>query len=67
MFKCFVIICSLIDPNNCLQLEDITDIHKTEESCIERAIEISTQVPYYYPNYRATKYRCKKLAKGRLT
>ena len=67
MFKCFVIICSLIDPNNCLQLEDITDIHKTEESCIERAIEISTQVPYYYPNYRAMKYRCKKLAKGQLT
>lgn len=66
MFKCFVIICSLIDPNNCLQLEDITDIHKTEESCIERAIEISTQVPYYYPNYRAKKYKCKKLVKGQL-
>lgn len=49
-----------------MQLEDIRDIHKTEQSCIERAIEISTQVPYYYPNYRATKYRCKKLAKGQL-
>mgnify|MGYP003119562211 FL=1 len=66
MFKCFVIICSIINPNDCLRLEDITDIHKTEQSCIERAIEISKQVPYYYPNYRATKYRCKKLAKGQL-
>lgn len=50
-----------------MQLEDIRDIHKTEESCVERAIEIATQVPYYYPEYRAVKYRCKKLAKGRLT
>lgn len=60
-------ICSIINPKNCLQLEDITDIHKTEQSCIERAIEISTQVPHYYPYYRAKKYRCKKLAKGQLT
>jgi hypothetical protein len=66
MFKCFVIICSLIDPNNCLQLEDIRDIHKTEESCIERAIEIATQVPYVYKDFRAVKYRCKKLEKGQL-
>lgn len=66
MFKCFVIICSIINPSDCLRLEDITDIHKTEQSCIERAIEISTQVPYYYPNYRAIKYRCKKLAKVQL-
>ncbi len=50
-----------------MQLEDVRDIHKTEESCVERAIEIATKVPYYYPNYRAMKYRCKKLAKGQLT
>ena len=50
MFKCFVMICSLLNPKNCMQLEDIRDIHKTEESCVERAIEIATQVPYYYPN-----------------
>jgi len=40
MFKCFVIICSLIDPNNCLQLEDITDIHNPPTgSVIGKAIE----------------------------
>lgn len=60
-------ICSLIDPNKCMQLEDIQDIYKVEEQCVARAIEIATQVPYYYPEYRATKYRCKKLAKGQLT
>ena len=60
-------ICSLVNPNNCKQLEDIQDIYKTEEQCVERAIEIGLQVPYYYPNYRAKKYRCKQLAKGQLT
>ena len=60
-------ICSLVNANNCIQLEDIQDIYKTEEQCAERAINISRQVPYYYPQYRATKYRCKKLAKGQLT
>ena len=40
MFKCFVIICSLIDPNNCSQLEDITDIHNPPTgSVIGKAIE----------------------------
>ena len=67
MFKCFVMICAIINPNNCIQLEDVQDIYKTEEECVERAIEIGLQVPYYYPEYRATKYKCKKLAKGRLT
>jgi hypothetical protein len=60
-------ICAIISPNKCFQIEDIQDIYKTEEKCIERAIEIGLQVPYYYPDYRATKFRCKKLAKGRLT
>ncbi len=50
-----------------MQLEDIQDIYKTEQQCVERAIEIGLQVPYYYPNYRAKKYRCKQLAKGQLT
>lgn len=60
-------ICAIINPNNCMQLEDVQDIYKTEEECVERAIKIGLQVPYYYPEYRAVKYRCKKLAKGRLT
>jgi len=50
-----------------MQLEDIQDIYKTEEQCVERAIQIARQVPYYYPEYRAKKYKCKKLAKGQLT
>lgn len=50
-----------------MQLEDIQDLYKTEERCFERAIEIARQVPYYYPNFKAIKYRCKKLNKGRLT
>ena len=60
-------VCAIISPNKCFQIEDIQDIYKTEEKCIERAIEIGLQVPYYYPHYRAVKYRCKKLAKGQLT
>jgi len=67
MFKCFVMICAIINPNNCFQIEDIQDIYKTEEECVQRAIEIATQVPYVYKDFRAVKYRCKKLAKGRLT
>jgi len=67
MFKCLVMICSLIDPNKCIQLEDIQDIYKVEEQCVARAIEIARQVPYYYPEYRAKKYKCKKLNKGQLT
>tara|TARA_R110000796_G_scaffold113464_1_gene225201 strand:+ start:31 stop:234 length:204 start_codon:yes stop_codon:yes gene_type:complete len=66
MFKCFVVVCGIINANNCFQLEDTQDIYKTEEQCIERAIEIARQVPYYYKDFRATKYKCKKLAKGRL-
>ena len=67
MFKCFVFICAIINPNNCMQIEDIQDLYKTEERCFERALEIARQVPYYYPNFKAIKYRCKKLNKGRLT
>ena len=67
MFKCFVMVCAIINPNNCIQIEDIQDLYKTEERCFERALEIARQVPYYYPEYRAKKYKCKKLAKGRLT
>ena len=67
MFKCFVIICSILNSNNCMKLEDIEDVYKTEEQCEARAREIARQVPYYYKDYRAIKYTCKKLAKGRLT
>jgi hypothetical protein len=49
-----------------MKLEDIDDIYKTEEQCIERAIDIARQVPYYYKDFRATKYKCKKLVKGQL-
>jgi hypothetical protein len=50
-----------------MKLEDIEDVYKTEEQCEARAREIARQVPYYYKDYRAIKYTCKKLAKGRLT
>ena len=57
-------ICVIINPNNCIQLEDVQDIYKTEEECVERAIEIGLQVPYYYPEYRQLNINVKNLQKG---
>ena len=45
-----------------MELEDIENIYKKEEQCEARALEIAKQVPYY-ENYRAIKYKCKKLLK----
>ncbi len=67
MFKALVTICVIGLPNTCQVIEDLLGPYETEVSCKERALEISRQVYKYYPLWKATKYRCKKLPPGRLT
>jgi hypothetical protein len=66
MFKAFVTICVIGIPNNCQVLEDQYGPYETEFDCKQRALAISRQVHKYYPLWKPTQYRCKKLSVGKL-
>lgn len=66
MFKALVTICFIGMPNNCQTLEDQLGPYETEFDCKQRALSISRQVNKYYPQWKPTKYMCKKLSSGRL-
>jgi hypothetical protein len=66
MFKTLVTICVIGIPNTCQVLVDQYGPYKTEYDCIQRALAISRQVHKYYPLWKPTQYKCKKLSVGRL-
>lgn len=69
MFKCLVIACLIGNPNNCQMLENIQYpvVYQTLEACKNRALEIASEVPIYLRGYRAVKWKCTRIAEGKLT
>ena len=60
MFEAFVLVCMLLDPNNCQTLKDTQGPYETERQCEVRAYEIAMVLPQYMPEYIAVKYKCNK-------
>jgi len=60
MFEAFVLVCMLLDPNNCQTLKDTQGPYETETQCEVRAYEIAMELPQYMPEYIAVKYKCNK-------
>ena len=60
MFEAFVLVCMLLDPNNCQTLIDTQGPYETEKQCEVRAYEIAMELPQYMPEYIAVKYKCNK-------
>jgi len=60
MFEAFVLVCMLLDPNNCQTLKDTQGPYETERQCEVRAYEIAMELPQYMPEYIAVKYKCNK-------
>lgn len=60
MYELFVLACLVINPVQCVILEDLNGPHKREIDCIIRAQEIKEQIKNNTPTYSARKYNCKK-------
>ena len=61
MYQTYVMIClngEKPDSINCEQLADVRGPYKTEEECINRAIEIRDNLPLYKEAYYAVGYHC---------
>jgi hypothetical protein len=58
MFKVFILVCSLINSEQCFVLEDINGLVKTEKDCYKRVTEVELDIKEYMPNYSITKYKC---------
>ena len=61
MYQSYVLVClngEKPDTENCEQLTDVRGPYKTEEECIERAIEIRDDLPKYRKAYYAVGYLC---------
>tara|TARA_R100000900_G_scaffold113406_1_gene88480 strand:+ start:724 stop:939 length:216 start_codon:yes stop_codon:yes gene_type:complete len=58
MFETLVLVCIVGNANICHTLEDLEGPYKTKQECIERAYEISVDLPSYMPNFKAVKYKC---------
>ena len=58
MFETFVLVCVIGASNVCHTLSDLEGPYKTKQECIDRAYEISIDLPAYMPNFQATKYKC---------
>ena len=60
MYELFVLACLVINPVQCVILEDLNGPHKREIDCIVRAQEIKEQIKNNTPTYSDRKYNCKK-------
>jgi len=67
MFKTLVLVCSLIDPSNCIEMENTRHPILTEKACVARAMEMARDLNRYMPNFKAMSYKCIPLKKGTLT
>ena len=67
MFKCLVIACLISNPNMCQILEntEYPVVFKSYDTCKDRALEIASQVPIFLKGFRATKWKCSRVAEGR--
>ena len=68
MYKCLVIACLISNPSYCQVLEntEYPVVYETFNACKARALEIASQVPIYFKNYRATKWKCSRVTEGKL-
>jgi hypothetical protein len=67
MFKLLVYACMIINPKQCLILEntEYPVIYETFEQCKERALVIGSEIPKYIKGYRAVKWKCSEVKEGR--
>ena len=56
MFKTLVLVCSLIDPSNCIEMENTRHPILTEKACVARAMEMARDINRYMPNFKAMSY-----------
>tara|TARA_R100000900_G_scaffold106323_1_gene82493 strand:- start:264 stop:464 length:201 start_codon:yes stop_codon:yes gene_type:complete len=62
MYELFVLACLVINPVQCVILEDLNGPHKREIDCMARAQEIKEQIEKNTPSYSAKKYKCEKFS-----
>lgn len=65
MFTTFVLMCHMI-TKECVALRDIRGLHDTQEQCMLRAVELSSDVTKQLPQMLAVQYKCVKY-KGEAT
>ena len=67
MFKTLVLMCSLINPANCIEMENTRHPILTEKACVARAMEMANDINRYMPDFKAMSYKYIPLKKGSLT
>jgi hypothetical protein len=60
MFKVYVLVCSLVAPDNCIVGEDAVNLYPTFEECVERVNEINATFLATTPLWHVKLYRCEK-------
>ena len=67
MFQALVLACMVLQPDQCLQLEDQRGPYKTYERCEARVYEMSRVVHIYLKGYKPVSWKCVPLPKGKLS
>jgi hypothetical protein len=60
MLKVYVLVCSLVTPDNCIVGEDTVNLYSTVEECVQRANEIGIIVSVTTPLWQVQSYKCEK-------
>ena len=60
MFKVYVLVCSLVAPNNCVVGEDAVNLYPTFDECVKRVNEINATFIATTPLWRIKRYKCEK-------
>jgi len=61
MFKAFLLICRLSDPNVCLIVEDTQSIYPTHKQCKARLEDLKNKVTQVIPDSFVAKKTCLEL------
>lgn len=65
MFTTFILMCNVL-TKECVALRDVRGLHQTQEQCMTRAVEMSTDITNELPQMLAVQYKCLK-NKGKAT
>jgi hypothetical protein len=65
MFTTFVLMCHVI-TKECVALKDVRGLHDTQEQCMIRAVELSSDITSQLPHMLAVQYKCLE-SKGEAT
>ena len=63
MYELYVLACLLINPNECITLQDLYSPHNTIDKRLARAYEVSKDIPVYAPHYFPKSYKCLDIRK----